>query len=149
MGKHLTVHLSKRLAEPRPHRRGFHSGFCLRTSVSLFIWASIPGYAISTYQIDTVAGSSSIGDNGPAGLASLADAEGVCADAAGNIYIADTVTNRVRKVDVLGTITTIAGNGTAGFSGDGGSAIQAQLQQPYGIAMDPAGNLYIADLGNN
>ena len=110
---------------------------------------SLPAYAATTYQISTVAGSSSVGDNGPAGLASLADAQGVCADLAGNIYVADAVNNRVRKIDVFGTITTVAGNGTAGSAGDGGPATQAQLQQPYGIAVDPAGNLYIADLGNN
>ena len=170
MGKYLSVHLSEHLTEPQPtepqpteprllrsgadhqlskHLRGFHSGSWLLAPVFLFICASTPAYAVSTYQIDTVAGSNSIGDNGPAGLASLADAEGVCADAAGNIYVADTVNNRVRKIDVFGTITTIAGNGTAGSSGDGGPATQAQLQQPYGIAVDPAGNLYIADLGNN
>ena len=111
--------------------------------------ASLPGYAVSTYQINTVAGSDSVGDNGPAGLASLADGEGVCADAVGNIYVADTANNRIRRIDLSGTITTIAGNGIGGFSGDGGPATQAQLQQPYGIAVDPAGNLYIADLGNN
>ena len=94
-------------------------------------------------------GSDSIGDNGPAGLASLIDAEGVCADPAGNIYVADTASNRIRKINAFGTITTVAGNGTAGFSGDGGPAIQAQLRQPYGIAVDVVGNLYIADLGNN
>ena len=115
----------------------------------LLLWTVLPGYAASTYQIDTVAGSNTIGDNGPAGLASLSDAEGVCADAAGNIYVADTANNRIRRIDLSGTITTFAGNGTAGFSGDGGPATQAQLQQPYGIAVDPAGNLYIADLGNN
>src|ERR1035438_2777735 len=71
-----------------------------------------PAFAVSTYQIDTVAGSDSIGDNGPAGLASLVDAEGVCADSAGNIYVADTANNRVRKIDLSGTIITIAGNGT-------------------------------------
>ena len=108
-----------------------------------------PSYAASTYQITTVAGSSSIGDNGPAGLASLAGAEGVCADVAGNIYVADAATNRIRKIDTSGTITTVAGNGSAGYAGDGGPATQAQLQQPYGITVDPLGNLYIADLGNN
>jgi uncharacterized protein (TIGR03437 family) len=115
----------------------------------LALWAVIPASAQSTYQINTVAGSDSVGDNGPAGLASLVDAEGVCADAAGNIYVADAGNNRVRRIDVFGNITTVAGNGAAGFSGDGGPATQAQLQQPYGITVDTAGNLYIADLGNN
>lgn len=128
-------------------------GRCGRTTpllvTVLVLFALIPARAASSYRIDTVAGSDSIGDNGPAGLASLIDAEGVCADLAGNIYIADTANNRVRKIDVFGTITTVAGNGSAGFSGDGGLATQAQLQLPYGIAVDPTGNLYIADLANN
>jgi uncharacterized protein (TIGR03437 family) len=115
----------------------------------LALWAVTPACAASTYQIDTVAGTDSVGDNGPAGLASLVDANGVCADPAGNVYVADTGNNRIRKVDVFGTITTIAGTGVGGFSGDGGPATKAQIQQPYGIAVDPAGTLYIADLGNN
>ncbi len=109
----------------------------------------LTAYGITTYQINTVAGSNAIGDNGPVGLASLAGAEGVCVDAAGDIYVADTVNNRIRRIDLSGTITTVAGNGTAGSSGDGGPATAAQLQQPYGITVDPTGNLYIADLGNN
>ncbi len=69
-------------------------------------------------------------------------------DSAGNLYIADTGNNRIRKVS-NGVITTVAGNGIAGFSGDNGPATSAQLNYPMGVAVDSAGNLYIADVGNN
>ena len=69
-------------------------------------------------------------------------------DSAGNLYIADSGNNRIRKVS-NGVITTVAGNGTAGFSGDNGPATSAQLNYPQGVAVDSAGNLYIADTGNN
>jgi streptogramin lyase len=70
------------------------------------------------------------------------------ADANGNIYIADTDNQRIRKVDSTGRITTVAGTGTAGYSGDGGPATAARLQSPHGVAVDSAGNLYIADSPN-
>ena len=69
-------------------------------------------------------------------------------DASGNLYIADTYNNRVRKVSTAGIITTVAGNGTWGSSGDGGSATSAQLSNAQGVAVDGAGNLYIADSNN-
>ena len=69
-------------------------------------------------------------------------------DSAGNLYIADRDNNRVRKV-ANGIITTVAGNWTAGFAGDNGPATLAQLNIPYGVAVDSAGNLYIADTGND
>ena len=102
----------------------------------------------SGYVISTVAGSSWIGDSGPATQAILRQPGGVAADASGNIYIAETGGHRVRKMDRLGAITTLAGTGVAGFSGDGGPAAQAQLASPYGVAADILGNVYIADLGN-
>ena len=74
--------------------------------------------------------------------------QGVAVDSAGNLYIADTSNNRIRKVS-NGVITTVAGNGTQGFSGDNGPATSAQLYCPWGVAVDSAGNLYIADAGNN
>ena len=70
-------------------------------------------------------------------------------DGAGNLYIADTNNRRIRKVDTSGVITTVAGTGERGFSGEGGQAVEAQLSSPYGVAVDGAGNLYIADAGNN
>ena len=68
----------------------------------------------------------------------------VAVDSAGNLYIADTGNKRIRKVS-NGVITTVAGNGTSGSSGDNGSATNAQLKGPQGVAVDSAGNLYIAD----
>ena len=88
------------------------------------------------------------GDNGPATSAELNYPDGVAVDSAGNLYIADTCNNRIRKVS-NGVITTVAGNGTPGFSGDNGPATSAQLNYPDGVAVDSAGNLYIADTGNN
>jgi hypothetical protein len=70
-------------------------------------------------------------------------------DAAGNLYFADTANHSVRKVLPNGTIVTVAGNVLAGFSGDGGPATVAQLDTPTAVAVDTAGNLYIADTGNN
>ncbi len=88
------------------------------------------------------------GDNGPAANSQLGGPRGIAVDSAGNVYIADTYNNRVRKVS-NGVITTVAGNGTYGFSGDGGLATNAQLAQPFGLAVDSAGNLYIADHDND
>jgi sugar lactone lactonase YvrE len=93
-------------------------------------------------------GTSGLGDNGPATSAQLSGPYGVAADAAGNLYIADTNNNRIRRVSG-GVITTVAGNGTQGFSGDGGPATSAQLYQPQGVAVDSAGNVYVADYGNH
>ena len=104
--------------------------------------------------ITTVAGNGSrgfAGDGGPAVNAALNIRDftgGVAADAAGNLYIADTGNHRVRKIDRGGIISTIAGNGAAGFSGDGGPATSAALNYPSGLATDLAGNLYIVDGGN-
>jgi uncharacterized protein (TIGR03437 family) len=113
-------------------------------------WASaLPAADVPAYTIQTVAGSSFMGDGGPATSAQIGSIQGVAVDAKGNLYLSDTDHNRVRKVDTAGIITTIAGNGTAGFSGDGGPASGAQLNLPYGLAADAAGDLYIADFGNN
>jgi sugar lactone lactonase YvrE len=101
--------------------------------------------------ITTVAGNGThgfSGDNGPATAAQLSWPDGVAVDSAGNLYIADTDNNRIRKVSG-GVITTVAGNGTEGFSGDKGPATAAQLGWPYSVAVDAAGNLYIADTYNN
>lgn len=101
--------------------------------------------------ITTVAGNGGFGysgDGGPATQASVFPC-GVALDAAGDLYIADCLFSVVRKVDTSGIITTVAGNGTAGYSGDGGPATQAQFNNPNGIAADGAGNLYIADQGNS
>src|SRR5579862_5759726 len=96
-----------------------------------------------TYLIQTVAGSSDMGDGGLAVQASLNNTQGVAVDPAGNIFIADTDAHRIRKITPDGLISTVAGNGTAGALGDGGPAAAAQLNTPYGVAADRAGNLYI------
>ena len=89
------------------------------------------------------------GDGGQATLAQLYAPYSVAVDTAGNLYIADTNNLRIRKVTPAGIISTVAGNGTQGFSGDGDQATLAELYAPYGVAVDTAGNLYIADAGND
>jgi uncharacterized protein (TIGR03437 family) len=101
--------------------------------------------------VSTVAGNGtavSSGDNGPALSAGLGTPVAVTLDAGGSIYIAESDGNRVRKVDPQGNITTVAGTGTAGFGGDNGPATAALLNGPDGVAVDSAGNLYIADQFN-
>jgi uncharacterized repeat protein (TIGR01451 family) len=88
------------------------------------------------------------GDGGPATSAQLNSPSGVAADSAGNLYIADTANQRIRKIAPDGTITTLAGNGSAGYSGDGSPATMAQLNYPNGVAVDAHGNVYIADTYN-
>jgi sugar lactone lactonase YvrE len=104
-------------------------------------------------KITTIAGSGVAnfsGDNLPAVGAELSQPVSTAVDAQGNLYIAETGEKDViRKVDASGVITTIAGNGVEGFSGDGGPAVAAELDTPKAIALDGAGNLYIADTGNN
>jgi uncharacterized protein (TIGR03437 family) len=89
------------------------------------------------------------GDTGPAASAQLHMPTGMALDAAGNLYFSDTRNHRVRKIAPNGTITTVAGNALPGFSGDGGAATAAQLNTPMGVALDAAGNLFIADTANN
>jgi len=104
---------------------------------------------VSNGVIATVAGGgASLGDNGPAISAQLSAPAGIAIDSAGNLYIADAADNRIRKVS-NGVITTVAGNGTPGFGGDNGAATSAQLHDPGGVAVDSAGNVYIADTQNN
>src|SRR5450631_383672 len=88
------------------------------------------------------------GDGGPAAAAQLNFPMGIAVDAAGNVFVADRDASGVRKIAVNGTSSTVAGNGTPGFTGDGGTAIGAQINGPLGVAVDAAGNLYIADTGN-
>ncbi len=88
------------------------------------------------------------GDGIPANQAYLSAPSGTAMDASGNFYIADAGNNRIRKVDINGIISTVAGNGTYGFSGDGGLATSAELSGPSSIAFDTQGNMYIADTSN-
>ncbi len=107
----------------------------------------IPTGVISTFAGDTVASSS--GDGGQATAATLNNPEGIAVDKNNNIYIAEHAGARVRKVNIAtGIISTIAGNGIAGYSGDGGPATNASLNGPYSLCFDPYGNLYIADVIN-
>src|ERR1700723_130771 len=103
--------------------------------------------------IDTAAGDGTNGYSGDGGLATnaeLSSPDGAAVDTAGNIYIADTQNCRIRKVTAsTGIISTVAGNGTCGYSGDGKAATSAELFEPSGVALDTAGNLYIADWDNS
>ncbi len=102
--------------------------------------------------ITTIAGNGSncciSGDGGPATDAPIGWCAGLAFDAAGNLYIVDEEGERVRKVDSMGIISTVAGNGTTGNGGDGGPATSANLHGPKGIAFDAFGNLYITDMWN-
>jgi sugar lactone lactonase YvrE len=139
-------------------------GLAVDSAGNLYIadWSNLRIRKVDTNGIiTTVAGSGKstalapLGDGGPATSAALGGPVGVAVDSAGNLYIADTGLGPsfsgiswVRKVDTSGTITTVAGGGGFGFSGDGGPATSAFLSGPNGLAVDGAGNLYIADSGN-
>ncbi|MBC7865032.1 MAG: T9SS type A sorting domain-containing protein [Bacteroidia bacterium] len=102
--------------------------------------------------ITTVAGMGTNGFSGDGGLATSAQLHspyGMCFDPAGNLYIADALNHRIRMINTAGIITTVAGTGTAGYSGDGNLATSAKLNRPTDVATDAAGNLYIADEFNN
>ncbi|MBS1830124.1 MAG: hypothetical protein JST93_32790 [Acidobacteria bacterium] len=102
--------------------------------------------------LSTIAGAGpfgAAGDGGPALSATFFGLTDMTVDEAGNIYVADSQTHRVRRIDTQGIVTTIAGSGTAGFAGDGGSAVLARLQGPGGVAIDPQGRIVIADTGNH
>jgi uncharacterized repeat protein (TIGR01451 family) len=128
------------------------SGLALDSAGNLYV-ADTNNYRIrkinaSTGIITTVVGGGSGGDGGPAANAQLSFPLGVAIDAAGNLYISDYT--RVRKVTAAtGVISTVAGNGTLGYSGDGGLATSAEVYIPYGVAIDVSGNLFIADWLNN
>ena len=107
-----------------------------------------PNGIITTVAGNYSTGESHGGDGGAATNASLYNPCGVAVDAAGNLFIADTFNGRIRKVDTNGIITTVAGNGTNGYSGDGGAATNASLYNPDGVAVDATGNLFIADSAN-
>ena len=107
----------------------------------------------SEFDIDTIVGTGvagSSGDNGPAEAAQVDTPSKVAVDRKGNLFIADRGAHTVRRVDALtGVITTIAGTGTAGFSGDGAAAVDAQLNEPQAVLVDEDGNILIADAGNH
>ena len=133
----------------------FPEGVALDSAGNLYIADTQNGLIrkVSGGEITTVAGggpySAALGDNGPATSAYLSQPSGVAVDSAGNLYIADSFNNRIRKVSA-GVIATVAGSSAPQGSslGDNGPAIAAQLAQPFGVAVDSAGNIYIADAGN-
>ena len=106
-------------------------------------------------QIITVSGGGSeargdfFGDGGPATLARTFGGKDIFVDAAGNLFITDENNNRIRRVDASGIITTVAGNGNRGFSGDSGLATEAALNDPKGVFVDDSGNLFIVDEDNH
>ena len=125
----------------------------MKNIILLFIFLPL----LTTGQIiNTIAGSGGTatagggfsGDGGPAIAAKLNAPQGVAVDASGNVYIADYMNNRVRKVDTNGIIRTIAGTGVAGYNGDGGPATLAELNLPMCVVVDAAGNIYIDDENN-
>jgi ribosomal protein S11 len=102
--------------------------------------------------IYTIAGTGTVGysgDGGPATAAQLRQPTGVAADNRGNIFVSDGSDYRIRKINSSGIISTVAGTGSSGFSGDGGPATAATLFYPYSLSTDTSGNIYIADQGNN
>ncbi len=106
-----------------------------------------PDGIISTVAGNGIRGLS--GDGGPATNAAVAFPRGLALDTAGNLFIADTLNFRIRRVSPDGIISTVAGNGTERFSGDGGAATSASLVRPQAVAVDAAGNLFIADTFNH
>ncbi len=127
----------------------------LDASGNLFITDSGNGRVREVSSIDivtTLAGNGQFGftgDGGPATSANLKPSAAALVDGAGNLLISDSGNNRVRKISPSGSITTVVGNGTQGFAGDGGPALAAELNVPRGLGLDAAGNLYIADSNNS
>ena len=131
----------------------FPAGLALDSSGNILIADSLNNRIrkVSGSTISTIAGNGVLsysGDGGPGSSAQLNNPQSVAVDSSGNFYFSDTANNVVRKVTASGAISTIAGNGTAGFGGDGGSPTAAQLNRPRGVAVDASGNIYIADSQN-
>ena len=138
-----------------PMGTGFPSGIALDASGNLYVSVGndnvirkiTPSGVTTTVAGNGAAGFS--GDGGAATSATLGGPVGIALDSAGNIYFADNPNNRIRKITTAGTITTMAGVGVAGFSGDGGPATLAQLSGPTGVAIDSSNNIYFSDTNNN
>jgi DNA-binding beta-propeller fold protein YncE len=118
--------------------------------VSVCILLNNTAAQTSTIIAGMVIQSGNTGDGGPATLAKIGDPAGIAFDNIGNLYIADHSYHVIRKVNTAGIISTIAGTGAVGYSGDGGQAILAKLNGPTGLALDKVNNLlYVADETNN
>ncbi len=131
----------------------------LRFSLGVAAFSGLMAMAVAAFAatpdgvITTIAGTGTAGvagDGGPATSAQINSAQSAAVDADGNVYIADTNNQRIRKIaHDTGIISTFAGTGVAGFLGDGGAATAARLYYPTGVAVDTSGNLYIADRYNH
>jgi sugar lactone lactonase YvrE len=151
----ITVHAQPTITSPPTNQVvpvGATATFSVTVSDTLpvtYLWqfngTNVPNQIITIAGINTNAYS---GDNGPATNAALNGPDGVCVDSVGNVYIADTQNQRIRKVATNGIITTIAGNGTANFYGQNVPATSAYLNTPTGLAVDTNGQIYIGDSGN-
>jgi trimeric autotransporter adhesin len=136
-------------------RYSFYDGLAVDAYGNLFIADTgngrirkvTPGGMITTVAGDGRVGYS--GDDGPATSAELSYPEAVTVDTSGNLFIADTGNDLIRKVTATGIISTVAGNRNSGYSGDGGPAVSAELNGPTGMAVDASGNLFFADTDNN
>src|SRR5450432_1281487 len=129
----------------------YSSALLAGVAASIFLPAAGLSQAIPTYTITTAAGNGTAGFSGDGGAANGAQLSGpfsAVLDSAGNLFIADQFNHRIRRVATDGTISTVAGNGTGGYTGDGGSPTSATLFNPQGVAVDSSGNIYIADTGN-
>ena len=143
-----------------PEGRMF-TGVALEMDIHNRIFTTLPLVAVTATldgdiekpYIFTIAGTSEAGaggDGGPAAEAKFSFPYGLAVDGSGNLYVADALNHRIRRIDAEGVITTIAGTGEPGFSGDGGPATEAQFSDfSEGLALDGSGNLYLADRGNH
>jgi len=130
--------------------REIRNVFRLAAASFVAVWAAAA--QVPSFTISTIAGNGSTGysgDGGQATSAALSDPRGLITDAAGNAYFCDRSNHAVRKIDTSGIITTVAGTGVSGYNGDNIPGTQARLNNPWRVTIDPAGNLYIADSGND
>src|SRR5436309_7306717 len=138
---------------PFPVRRPFFTRALSAATLGVVMASLLVGVAwASTPTISLVAGTGTSGYNGdgiPAASAELNLLRALAVDTVGDVFVADTFNHRIRKIDTTGMITTVAGTGVAGSSGDGGPATRANMKWPHSVAVDKAGNLYITDSPNH
>ena len=134
------------LTDPRDMIQDQSGNLYISDSFNHRIRKVTPAGVISTFAGSGIAGFS--GDGGQAKNAMLSYPNAILFNSTGNMLITDQGNNRIRQIDSSGIITTIAGTGTAGYSGDGGPALAAELNQPWGMTLDAAGDLYFSDILN-